>query len=238
MTAAAPARPTSARLLGRARALAQLVSAGEWDVAADEILSRAARPGNAFFYWDKLRLLELREPRRAPGRPAPLPERAGPRDIDRLCAQYPHHAARFRRRLADRQECYVYRDGDRVVARQWLIPDRAAFRTNSGWTFVPPERPAVWVHDLFIEPAYRLRGYFVGFMDNALKQREGGRPGLYCEVHFRNRASLGSCQRYGWRVRHEVTVWTFLGLRLFAVRDPSGERNLAWEYRFSSVAPL
>jgi GNAT superfamily N-acetyltransferase len=238
MSAAAQVRQTGARVFGRARAIAQLVAAGEWDVAADEVLSRAATPGNPLFYWDKMQVLVLREPRTKPGRPAPLPERAGVRDIDRLCAQFPDHAARFRQRLLERQECYVYRDGDRVVARHWVIPDRPSFATNAGWTFVPQERPAVWVHDLFIDPAYRLRGYFVGFMDNALSPRDGRRPRVFCEVHFRNQRSLGACLRYGFEVRHEVTAWTCLGARVFVVRDPGGARRVATLFRPTGVQPL
>ena len=222
----------------RLRALAQLASARRYDAIADELLSRLVPAQNPFLFWDKFLVLGLDEPPPLPGRPPREPVRATLEDMQLLCAQVPDRAEQFQRRLDDGHECYVLRDGptghggDHIVARQWIVPDRAELATNSGWRFVPPARPAIWMYDLYIDPAYQLRGHFVGFMENTQRERHGVRPHVYAEVHFRNERSLRSCLRYGFEVVCEVTVWTLLGLRLYVARDAGGRRTISARFGF------
>jgi GNAT superfamily N-acetyltransferase len=220
------------RLRSRVQALAQLAAGGRYDVVADEVFSRVLPSRNPYLNWDKFYIIRLEQPHTVLARPPAAPSRATLKDIQALCAQHPDQAELFRRRLEDGHECYVFRDGDRIVARQWLIPDREHYVTNSGWRFVLPERPGIWAHDLFIDPTFRLRGYFVGFMDNACQPRDGVRPRVYAEVHFRNDASLRACLRYGFEVLAEVTVWTLMGARLYVAKIPKGGRRLSLRLGF------
>jgi GNAT superfamily N-acetyltransferase len=216
------------------RILAQLAAEGRYGAVADEVFSRVLPPQNPYFNWDKFLVLGLAAPQTALARPPSYPTRATLRDMQALCAQHPEQAEVFARRLEEGQECHVYRDGDRIVGRQWLIPDRADYATNGGWRFVPAVRPALWVHDLYIEPAYRLRGYFVGFMENALRARDGERPHVYAEVHFRNDPSLKACLRYGYQVVQEVSIWTLLGVRLYVAKDGTRRRRYSVRLGFDS----
>lgn len=217
------------KIVQRLVRLGRLTAAGRVDVVADEIIGRLV-PANPIFFWDKFLVIGTDGPRTRLGRAGPPPTLARPEEIERLCLQFPDKAARFRARVAEGQECWIFRSGDRIVARQWLIRDREAFLTNAGLRFAPPERPAIWAHDLYIDPAYRLRGYFVSLMQNALAPVAGLQPRVYSEVHFRNRASLGSCVRFGFEVVQEVSFWTVLGLRLYVARPRSGGRRLSWQY--------
>jgi hypothetical protein len=224
---------TPHRLRHRMRALAQLAADGRYDAVADEVFSRVLPPRNPYLNWDRFFVLGLETPQTVLTRPPAAPSRATLRDIQALCLQHPEQAALFRRRLDEGHECFVFRDQDRIVARQWLIPDRDRYPTNGGWDFEPPERPGVWVHDLYIDPGYRLlRGYFVGFMAGALEPRDGVKPRVYAEVHFRNDPSLKACLRYGFQVLAEVTVWTLLGVRVYVAKLPGKGRKLSVRFGF------
>jgi len=220
-----------------------MIGAGQLDVLADDLLSHLLPARNPLLNWDKFFILALDAPgvsgreRVAPARPTPAPTPATPQDIDDLCAQRPEAASRYRRRIAEGHECHVFRDGGRVIARQWLIPDPPQVLTNSGWRFLPPVRPSVWGYDLFIDRAYRLRGYFVSFMENAARARGGVTPAVYVEVHFRNTPSLNACHRYGFRTIRTVNVWTCLGVRRYAERDADGSTTVTRRYGFD-VPPL
>ena len=52
-----------------------------------------------------------------------------------------------------------------------MVGDRPVFDTNSGLRFAPPARPALWCHDILVAPAFRMRGYFLSLMQNALALR-------------------------------------------------------------------
>lgn len=230
-------RALPARLLRRLGELRKLAAARKYDALADELIGRLFPAPNPLLFWDKFVIVGLGEARSRARAVAP-PVLAAASDIEQLCTQHPGRAARYRRRVADGQECWIYRDGERIVARQWLIGDRPLFDTNAGWKFRPPVRPAVWSHDLYIDPAYRLRGFFVGFMENARQPRAGTRPHVYAEIHFRNGASLNSCTRYGFEVVHEVTMWTLLGARSYVVKRPEGERRVDFAFSLRSPAHL
>ncbi len=221
--AAAQPRSAAAKASRFVGEMARLADQGRYDVIADELLSRTIGP-NSLLCWDKFFVVGCGSARTA-DRAIVEPVLASNADIDQLCERFPERASRFRERHADGQECYVFHDQGRVVARQWLIPDRASYASLSGWTFVPPTRPAVWVHDLFVDPGYRVRGHFVGFMNNALRKRDGRSPHVYAEVHFRNEASLRSCMRYGFEPIHEVTVWRLLGLRFYSFARGKGRAD-------------
>jgi hypothetical protein len=215
--------------------LFQLALARKFDVLADEIFSRAVPARNPICYWDKFLILELSPDNARKTRAIDPPDLAGPAELEQLCAQVPDKADLFRRRVREGQECYVYREGNRIVARQWVVRDRPVFETNAGWRFEVPLHPSVWVHDLFIDPEQRLRGYFVGFMQNALRPREAKAPHVYAEIHFRNQSSINSCLRFGFRVVRTVRLGTCLGLWMYAARDPQGQQQLS--QRFALGAP-
>jgi GNAT superfamily N-acetyltransferase len=97
--------------------------------------------------------------------------------------------------------------------------------TNSGLRFVAPARPALWCHDIFVEPAHRRKGLFAALMAGLL-EREDGRPRLYGEIHFLNQPSLRAHQAFGHRILQTVTVVSVLGLKVFALADERGHRTV------------
>jgi GNAT superfamily N-acetyltransferase len=206
--------------LGKARVLLQRK---QYAQLVDQLSSRYLPAGNPVLYWDRCVIVGLAEPR-PPGRRLETPVPASAADIDALCLQRPDRAALIRHRLREGQRCFVIRDGDRVVARQWLIGDRERYDTNSGLRFVPPQRPSLWCHDIFVDPAYRMRGYFVALMNNALTLGPAGeRPHLYGEIHFLNEASIRAHLGLGYRIIRTVTIVSLLGWKVYRVEDGEGQ---------------
>lgn len=214
-----------------------LLGRGQYAQLADQITSRYLPAGNPVLYWDRCVIVGLVEPPRAPSRRSECqPVAATPEDIDQLCGLFPERAALFRRRVAEGQRCYVIRDGERIVARQWIVDDRPAYDTNSGYCFVPPARPSLWCHDIFVDPACRMRGYFVALMRNALTLGpQGQRPYLYGEIHFLNEASIRAHLGLGYRVIRTVTVVSVLGGKVYRLEDDEGNARYqarhAWRVR-------
>jgi GNAT superfamily N-acetyltransferase len=210
-----------------------LLERGQYAQLVDQICSRYLPAGNPLLYWDRCVIVGLAEAR-PPGRRLPArPVAAADEDIEALCRQRPDRAALFRRRLAEGQRCFVIRDGDRIVARQWLVGDRDRYDTNSGLRFVPPARPSLWCHDIFVDPAYRMRGYFVALMNNAATLGPPGQPPrLYGEIHFLNEGSIRAHLGLGYRVIRTVTVVSVLGWKVYRVEDEDGragyETRHAW----------
>jgi GNAT superfamily N-acetyltransferase len=219
--------------LGKARAM---LRAGQHVQLVDQISSRYLPAGNPLLYWDRcviVGLAEARPPaRRVTGQPVP----ATAEDIEVLCQLRPDRARLLRRRVREGQRCFVIRDGDRIVARQWVVGDQDGYDTNSGLRFVPPARPSLWCHDIFVEPAYRMRGYFVALMNNAATLGPPGqRPRLYGEIHFLNEGSIRAHLGLGYRVIRTVTVVSVLGWKVYRVEDEEGragyEARHAWRLR-------
>jgi GNAT superfamily N-acetyltransferase len=216
--------------LTKARALWQR---GQYAQLVDQICSRYLPAGNPLLYWDRCVIVGLAEARPPARRVTAQPVAATDEDIAALCRQHPDRAALFRRRRAEGQRCFVIRDGDRIVARQWMVGDRDCYDTNSGFRFVPPARPSLWCHDILVDPAYRMRGHFVALMNNAVALGPPGqRPRLYGEIHFLNEASIRAHLGLGYRVIRTVTVVSVLGYKVYRVEDGDGrasyEARHAW----------
>jgi hypothetical protein len=220
----------------KARALFQK---GAYAELLDQVSSRYLPAGNPFFYWDRFVIVGLapgqaRPPRR---RPEQKPVLATPEDLDALCRERPERAALVRSRIAEGQRCFVLREDGRVVARQWVLGDSEAFTTNSGLVFVPPVRPALWCHDILVDPAYRMRGYFVSLMLNAAERLtvDGQPPHLHGEIHFLNQGSIRAHLSFGYRIIRTVTVVSVLGLKAYRIDDDQGgmtvEARHAWRVR-------
>jgi GNAT superfamily N-acetyltransferase len=219
--------------LGKAR---DLLRRRQYAQLADQITSRCLPAGNPVLYWDRCVIVGLAEPRAPSRRIDCQPVAAGPDDIEALCRQRPDRAALIRHRVAEGQRCYVVHENGKIVARQWLVGDRPAYDTNSGLRFVPPARPALWCHDIFVDPACRMRGYFVALMRNALTLgSDGRRPYLYGEIHFLNEASIRAHLGLGYRILRTVTVLSVLGAKVYRLEDDEGrisyEARHAWRVR-------
>jgi hypothetical protein len=211
------------RQLDRARALLQQ---GHYAELVDEVSSRLLPAGNPLLYWDRFVIVGL-----APGHAhpsakrlerVPVPASAG--DLEALRRARPEPAELIQRRLDQGQRCYVIREGGEIAARQWVVGDQAVYDTNSGLRFVPPARPALWCHDIFVAPAFRMRGFFLSLTQNAVGLGPGGRAShLYGEIHFLNHASVRAHLRFGYRVIHTVTVVSVLGWKVFRIEDDRGQ---------------
>jgi GNAT superfamily N-acetyltransferase len=224
--------------IDKARALLQQ---GQYAELLDQVSSRVLPAGNPILYWDRFVIVGL-----DPGQVHPperrldsLPVPASPEDLEAIRRARPERAALVQRRLEEGQRCFVIHDEGKVVARQWVVGDQPAFPTNSDLRFVPPTRPALWCHDIFVEPAYRKRGFFASLMLNTLSVLTIGPgqqpPHLYGEIHFLNHASLRAHLRLGYRVIQTVTVISVLGWKVFRSEDDRGHATLhghhAWRVR-------
>ncbi len=219
---------------GIGRKLAAMLRRGEYLAVAEEISSRVLPTGNPVLYWDKFVLVELREARPVPLRESWIPAIATGADVDALCRHQPDRAALYRRRMDENQTCLVMKDAGRIVASMWVIAQRTRYATNSGLHFAPPAAvgPSAWCHDVYIDPAYRLRGLFVAFMRHvAAPGAGGGRPTtLYGEIHFLNHHSRRSHERLGFKVIRDVTFVSVLGLKAYVIKDDHGRITLAHRY--------
>jgi GNAT superfamily N-acetyltransferase len=219
--------------VGRARALLQK---GQLAERLDQVSSRFLPAGNPLLYWDRFLVVALAPGQaRPPARVERIPVLASIEDIEQLCRAHPDRAALFRRRLDEGQRCFVIHEEGRIVARQWVVGDRPVHDTNSGLRFVTPARPALWCHDIFVEPAYRQRGLFAALMWGVLEREAERRPYLYGEIHFLNEASIRAHLTFGHRIIRSVTVVSVLGWKTYAIRDERGhttvEGHHAWRVR-------
>jgi hypothetical protein len=219
--------------LGRARALLQR---GEYAELVDQVSSRLMPAGNPVLYWDRFVIVGLAPGHAHPSATRRLPVPASAGDLELIRRSRPERAELIQRRLDEGQRCYVIREGNELAARQWVVGDRPVFATNSGLDFAPPARPALWCHDILVAPAFRMRGYFLSLMQNALGLGPGGRAShLYGEIHFLNHASLRAHLRFGYRVIQTVTVVSVLGLKVYRIEDDRGRPGYrvqhAWRVR-------
>lgn len=210
--------------VGKARAL---LARGQYAELLDQVSSRWMPAGNPVLYWDRFVIVELAEARPLRRRPDQTPVLASPEDLEAIVRERPDRRDLIARRLAEGQRCYVIRDHGRVVARQWVVGDRPVFPTNSGYAFTPPIRPALWCHDIFVDPAHRMRGLFVSLMLNVLTVDPGPRPRLYGEIHFLNQGSIRAHLSLGYRIVRTVTVVSTLGLKVYRIEDEGGKTTFA-----------
>jgi hypothetical protein len=218
----------------KARALLQR---GRYAQLLDEVTSRVLPAGNPVLYWDRFVIVELADARPPRRRVEQATVLASPADLEALCLQRPDRAELYRRRVREGQRCQVIHDGQgRIAARGWVIGDQPSYFSNSGLAFVPAARPALWCHDIFVEPEARMRGHFVALILNALTLGpDGQRPRLYGEIHFLNEPSIRAHLNLGYRLIRTVTVLSLLGLKVYRIEDGEGrasvEAHHAWRVR-------
>lgn len=197
---------------------------------------RLLKRGNPIFFWNQFVIVELVEPLLTHRRLGLEPVLAAPQDIEQLCAQEPGNAERFRRRVRNGEECVMTRKGPRIVARMWCERGGRMFETNGGVAFEPPRTPAVWGHDLYIDPNYRMRGDFVALMETAALPRNGAdRAAVYGEIHVLNERSLAAHRRLGFQIIRRITFVMVLGVRVYVVRHAEGGVRITW--RFGHTLP-
>ena len=221
--------------LGKARALLQR---GQYAELVDEVTSRLLPAGNPVLYWDRFVIVGLVPGQAHPSARglAPAPVLASAGDLEALRRARPDRADLVQRRLDQGQSCHVIREGGEIAARLWMVGDRPAYHTNSGLHFVPPARPALWCHDIYVAPAHRKRGLFLALVQNAAGLGPEGRaPHLYGEIHFLNHASVRAHLRFGYRVIRTVTVVSVLGWKVFRVEDDGG--HATWQTRYAWRVP-
>lgn len=224
------------RELARIDKARTMLRQGKYAELLDEVSSRLLPAGNPFLYWDRFLIVAL-----TPGqaRPPPhidrIPVTASVEDIEAMGRARPDRARLHRQRLREGQRCFVVREDGQIVARQWVVGDQPVHDTNSGLRFVPPVRPAIWCHDIFVEPAYRGRGLFGALMWNTLSREAHHRPRLYGEIHFLNQASIRAHLGLGYRVIRTVTVVSVLGWKAYGIEDEEGRTTVqghhAWRVR-------
>jgi GNAT superfamily N-acetyltransferase len=224
------------RPLARIDKARALLRQGQYAELLDEVSSRLLPAGNPLLYWDRFVIVALAPGQaRRPARVDRTPVAATVEDIEAMSRARPERAALYRRRLDQGQRCFVIREDGRIVARQWVVGDRPVHATNSGLRFVPPARPALWCHDIFVEPAHRKRGLFAALMWSTLERETERRPHLYGEIHFLNQASIRAHLGLGHRIIRTVTVVSLLGWKAYALEDERGRTSLqghhAWRVR-------
>jgi GNAT superfamily N-acetyltransferase len=222
-----------ARGLERLGQVGVMLRNGQLAELVDQVSSRLMPAGNPVLYWDRFVVVALDPGQaRAPTRIDRIPVVASLEDIEALCRARPDRSDLFRRRLSEGQRCLVIHEGGRIVARMWVVGDRPVHETNSGFRFVAPARPALWCHDIFVEPSHRRRGLFAALMWGALEREPDRRPHLYGEIHHLNHASLRAHQAFGHRVNQTVTVVSVLGLKVFGSKDPRGNTSVRGHHSF------
>jgi len=219
--------------IGKAGAL---LRQGQYAELLDQLSSRLLPAGNPFFYWDRFLIVAL-EPAQArpPAHIDHIPVAASAEEIEALGRARPERAELYRRRLDQGQRCFVIHEDGRVVARSWVVGDRPVHDTNSGLRFVAPVRPALWCHDIFVEPSHRGRGLFGALIWSTLSREAHRRPRLYGEIHFLNQASIRAHLNLGYRVIRTVTVVSLLGWKAYGIEDEQGHTTVqghhAWQVR-------
>lgn len=217
-----------ARGLDKARSL---LASGDYRELLTRLTEHVLPAGNPVAYWDKFVIGALRRPPHRPYDMGAAPTLAKARDIDQLCEQVPDRAPLFRRRFDGGQHCLIINDGSSIVARAWLIADRSCHISNSGFRFVPPLRPALWWHDVFVDPEHRRRGYFAALVASGWELAgTATSPHIYCEIHHQNERSIQAHRRCGFQLLQRITVASVFGLKVYSVATEDGTDSLSIRY--------
>ena len=134
-------------------------------------------------------------------------------------------------RFMDRGKEYAHRfkKGDQVIVAelngqiigmQWVETGQVHYETKNEYCFPLPIK-SFWTYDGHILVDWQVKGVWAGITDELICYlRKYAIDTVYCMVNGLNRHSINSHLRYGYRIRRQVVLIRFFGLRI------QFERNL------------
>ncbi len=156
---------------------------------------------------------------------------------DKLITTFPHQKEKFERRIRQGVPCVLAKKDDEIIGYMWFKePQGDSFLTNSMWLFRPGKMDGLWGFDIFVDPAYRMRGLFTYILYAVYEEaRRRGYETLYGEVFYTNEISIKSQMRIGYEIVKEVRYYSVLGLKIYVVEDPeTGSRNIDFRYALNA----
>jgi len=225
-------------LLNKVRGLKERVKNREYRY----LLKRLFPGGNPVFYSGKQLIMRLSEPRRFEKVSVGATRRCSyeiiPLDqngLEELCRAFPQKEEKFRRRMARGNGCYIARKDGCVAGYAWFLDvEGNDFLTNSMWRLRLDKKDGLWMFDVFVEPAHRMRGLFVCLLSKVYDESKSrGYETLYGEVFYTNEASTKAHLRVGYEILKEVKFYSILGLKIYIVTDPHRDVRPTLEFRYS-----
>jgi GNAT superfamily N-acetyltransferase len=124
------------------------------------------------------------------------------------CRNRPHL---FAKRFSEGDRCVVGTIGGRIVGFEWFSLHATRVEERYGYTISVPS-DAVYLYDAYIEPRYRLSGFWVRFKAFiATLMEDQGRTRFLTLIDEENTLSMRTHTRFGYRPVTDVRIVSLLG---------------------------
>ena len=150
-----------------------------------------------------------------------------------LITTFPHQREKFERRISQGVPCIIAKKEEEIVGYMWFKEAQGdSFLTNSMWLFSPERMDGLWGFDIFVNPAYRMRGLFTYILHAVYEEaKRRGYGTIYGEVFYTNEISIKSQMRIGYEIVKDVRYYSIFGLKIYVVADPkTGARKIDFRY--------
>lgn len=187
---------------------------------AEKLLNKASHLlHSSLFFYDRFFILHLRV---QPGRPSPLRGRLGgivvrpvtPADDEPLQKMAPRSDA-YAARRADGSVGLIADDGSRAAGMIWIKQTAVHYEDDVEFPVTLPPN-SLWQFDLYVDPAYRLRGVWI-LLEEAVTAYASARgiTDLFGLTKALNAPSVNAHLRYTYEIVEEIISLRVLGLRMY-----------------------
>lgn len=213
------------------RQAVELLREGKPLLCAEKLLNKVSHVlHSSLFFYDRFYVLHYRV---RPGELSPIVSRlsgivvrpAVAADIDRLQVMAPR-GDEYSARMAGGNVGLIADDGGRVAGMIWLKQSDVHYEEDVAYPFTLPEKSG-WQYDLFVDPAYRLRGVWIQ-LEEALIAHVAARgiSDLFGLTKALNKPSVNAHVRYGYTIIEEIITLRLLGLHVYAKWRYTGGRRV------------
>lgn len=215
------------------RQAVELLREGRALLFAEKLLNKTSHLlHSSLFFYDRFFVLHFRV---QSGRPSPLAGRFSgfvvravtPADDERLQKMAPR-SDEYAARRAGGSVGLIADDGGRAAGMIWLKQTAVHFEQDVEFPVTLPPH-SIWQYDLYVDPAYRLRGVWI-LLEEALTAYAAARgvTDLFGLTKALNKPSVNAHLRYDYDIVEEIITLRLLGLRLYAKwRHSAGRRAFA-----------
>ena len=132
------------------------------------------------------------------------------------------------------ENCFVIKDGNKVVSYVWVGPLSNSLVSDTGFEIIDNSLPGSWCRAMYVDSAYRLRGYpyhLLKFWKDSYKGKNV--PSLYGEIHPSNSISRTAHQKLGFREIGSLFCISILGLRIYRYTTLKNEHtHKIWKIKY------
>ncbi len=139
--------------------------------------------------------------------------------------------------LSNDECCWTIQQQGKIIAYVWISSRKQQIRSDTGYIIpIDKQLGAYWWRDLYVLPQYRgkqlVQNLFFSWLKSFSNQRTAS---LFTEVSPDNIPSIKVHRRLGFVECGKLTMWCFLGLRLYTIKDVKGQHftfnyNFRWLY--------